>query len=167
MSYDDVYDDEEYDAGGRVLWGRIAFFAVAMLAAFFLGGALLDGGADPDELSAAQQEVQQLSEENARLEQQVSELSGGQVEGEQPAPEDGAAAPTEAPADTGTEAGAGDDGTGGSTYTVESGDTLIDIAEEVYGDGEQWPAIAEANGLDEGNPLVVGQELEIPPNPDG
>lgn len=161
MSYDDVYDDEGYDGGGRVLWGRIAFFAVALLVAFFLGGQLLGGGADPDELADAQQQVQQLSEENARLQQQVSELSGGQVEG-QPAdtPTEGQEQSTEA---AGTEAPAA----AGETYEVQSGDTLIDIAEEVYGDPDQWRAIAEANGLDEGNPLVVGQELEIPPNPDG
>ncbi|MBO1067890.1 MAG: LysM peptidoglycan-binding domain-containing protein [Dolichospermum sp. DEX189] len=30
-------------------------------------------------------------------------------------------------------------------YTVESGDSLWKIAEEVYGDGTQWTKIYEAN----------------------
>ena len=165
MSYDDVYDDEGYDGGGRILWGRIAFFAVALLVAFFLGGQLLGGGADPAELAEAQQQVQRLSEETARLQQQVSELSGGQVQGgDQPT---GAATEGQAQAQP-TEAGGSEaPATAGQTYEVQSGDTLIDIAEEVYGDPDLWRLIAEANGLDEGNPLVVGQQLEIPPNPDG
>jgi DNA-binding SARP family transcriptional activator len=32
-----------------------------------------------------------------------------------------------------------------TTYTVETGDTLWSIAESVYGDGGDWPAIAQAN----------------------
>jgi len=50
----------------------------------------------------------------------------------------------------------------GQTYTVESGDTLYSIAEEVYGDGNRWSEIAEANGIDDQSGLTVGQELDIP-----
>ena len=50
----------------------------------------------------------------------------------------------------------------GETYTVQSGDTLYSIAEEVYGDGNRWAEIAEANGIDDQSGLTVGQELDIP-----
>lgn len=47
------------------------------------------------------------------------------------------------------------------SYVVESGDTLYDIAQQVYGDGERWPEIAEANELED-DTLRVGEELDIP-----
>ena len=50
------------------------------------------------------------------------------------------------------------------TYTVQSGDTLWRISEQVYGDGSSYMKIFEANtGLLE-NPdhIFPGQELTIP-----
>lgn len=47
-------------------------------------------------------------------------------------------------------------------YTVEAGDTGAEISERFYGDQEGWAAIAEANDIDPGAPLRVGEELEIP-----
>ncbi|MEF8775102.1 MAG: hypothetical protein V5A43_01200, partial [Haloarculaceae archaeon] len=40
----------------------------------------------------------------------------------------------------------------GDTYDVEEGDTLWDIADEVYGDPRKWPVIFEANKKTEENP---------------
>ena len=52
----------------------------------------------------------------------------------------------------------------GNHYTVQSGDTLFKIAEEAYGDGEQYPKIFEANRdlLDSPDHILPGQELRIP-----
>lgn len=47
------------------------------------------------------------------------------------------------------------------SYVVESGDTLFSIAEALYGDGNRWPEIAEANDIDQTG-IRVGQELVIP-----
>lgn len=47
------------------------------------------------------------------------------------------------------------------SYVVESGDTLFSIAEALYGDGNRWPEIAEANEIDQTG-IRVGQELVIP-----
>jgi hypothetical protein len=48
------------------------------------------------------------------------------------------------------------------TYTVKRGDTLWDIAEKFYGDGQQWQKIAKASGLKEADDLAVGQRLRLP-----
>jgi LysM repeat protein len=48
-------------------------------------------------------------------------------------------------------------------YTVKSGDTLSGIAAQQYGDSMRWPAIADANGIDDPRGLKPGQILTIPP----
>src|SRR5262249_40734533 len=57
-------------------------------------------------------------------------------------------------------------GSGSSRYVVQSGDSLIDVAQAAYGDGALWYAIADANGIttEPENPLSteVGKALEVP-----
>jgi nucleoid-associated protein YgaU len=50
------------------------------------------------------------------------------------------------------------------TYTVQAGDTLGKIAQELYGDGSRWTEIYEANKdqIADPNSIEVGQELQIP-----
>ena len=48
---------------------------------------------------------------------------------------------------------------GGTTYTVESGDTLYGIAGRF---GTSVNAIAAANGISDPNYIYVGQQLTIP-----
>ncbi|WP_067816433.1 LysM peptidoglycan-binding domain-containing protein [Nocardia inohanensis] len=48
------------------------------------------------------------------------------------------------------------------TYTVESGDTLWAIAERFYGDGNRYPEIAAASGIDNPDAINPGQVLTIP-----
>jgi len=54
----------------------------------------------------------------------------------------------------------------GDTHTVQSGDTLWEIAEAYTGNGANWTQIAQANNvsyLSNGNPLIMpGQVLTIP-----
>lgn len=47
-------------------------------------------------------------------------------------------------------------------YTVKEGDTLWSIAQEVYGDGYAWAAIANANNLTNPNYIMVGTTLTMP-----
>lgn len=47
-------------------------------------------------------------------------------------------------------------------YTVALGDTLFDIAEREYGDGNLYPVIAEQNHLSNPALIDIGQELLIP-----
>jgi len=52
------------------------------------------------------------------------------------------------------------------TYTVQSGDTLWKISEQVYGDGSNYMKIFEANTglLENPDQIFPGQELIIPQN---
>lgn len=62
--------------------------------------------------------------------------------------------------------------TSNQTYTVQSGDTLFIIAQKIYGDGNFWQQIYEANRAligNDPNQIQLGMELVIPgkaqPNP--
>lgn len=48
------------------------------------------------------------------------------------------------------------------TYRVRAGDTLWDIAERFYGDGQQYHRIAAANNISNPDQIDVGWELKIP-----
>ncbi|MGB8389581.1 LysM peptidoglycan-binding domain-containing protein [Mycobacterium sp.] len=48
------------------------------------------------------------------------------------------------------------------TYTVVSGDTLWAIAERFYGDGNEYPVIADASGISNPDLIHPGQVLTIP-----
>jgi chitinase len=50
----------------------------------------------------------------------------------------------------------------GQQYTVQSGDTLVKIAEQFYGNGSQWTLIQNANPGINPNNLQVSQQLQIP-----
>jgi nucleoid-associated protein YgaU len=55
-------------------------------------------------------------------------------------------------------------GSGGSTYTVKSGDTLSKISKEAYGDANEYMRIFYANRdkLRDPDKIQIGQELTIP-----
>jgi len=62
------------------------------------------------------------------------------------------------------EAPAGPSSASGRTYTVQSGDTLWKISEEIYGSGSKYMKIFEANTdlLEHPDRIFPGQELKIP-----
>jgi nucleoid-associated protein YgaU len=47
-------------------------------------------------------------------------------------------------------------------YTIRSGDNLSKIAKRFYADANKYPAIAQANGIDDPNKIQVGQQLNLP-----
>lgn len=151
------------DYGGRILWGRIAVFGGALLLALLLGRCTAGGGVSEAEFTALQEENAQLREANQELEQTVTELQTRLQDLISEATEQ----PTTSPdGTTATEATTPPTPQSGQTYIVQPGDTLSGIASQVYGDPTKFGIIAEANGITESNPLQVGQELVIPPNPD-
>ena len=167
--------DHEYeledDYAPRILWGRLAFFAIALLLAFLFGRCTKDAGRPEAEYQEQVAQVLELSSENEVLKQQLAAANsegtpanegdgnggGGDNEGDaEPDPEE-----TEDPEGDG-EGAVGE----GTTYIVKEGDTLTTIAEEFYGDPTKFDLIVDANNLDESTGLRVGQELIIPPDPD-
>ncbi len=49
-----------------------------------------------------------------------------------------------------------------ASYTVQPGDTLIEISRKFYGSSQMVMQIKEANGLDDINKIYIGQELTLP-----
>jgi nucleoid-associated protein YgaU len=70
-----------------------------------------------------------------------------------------------APAGVGGPAGAATAPKGGSTYTVQAGDTLSKISKQYYGDANKYMKIFEANRdkLKDPDKIQPGQVLTIPP----
>jgi uncharacterized surface protein with fasciclin (FAS1) repeats len=82
--------------------------------------------------------------------------SGEQVNG------DRAPAPAQTTDGTATPAPAGTDITLGSSYTVQSGDTLGTISTRAYGTDRYWSAICTANSLANCDHIEIGDVLTIP-----
>jgi LysM repeat protein len=51
------------------------------------------------------------------------------------------------------------------TYTVQPGDTLSQISQDVYGTPSRFMDIAEASGVQDPDVIREGQELTVPPSP--
>lgn len=155
MDHDYEFED---DYAPRVLWGRLAFFLLALVLAFVAGNRCANDGVPEDDFKAEQQRVLALQSENAVLEQQLDAANQQGNAGNNDGGEDnndGGAEPTDAPTDESIPSG-------GTTYTVQEDDTLTTIAQEFYGDPLKYDLIVDANNLTDETPLRVGQELVIP-----
>jgi LysM repeat protein len=153
--------DHEYeledDYAPRVLWGRIAFFVLAILLAFLAGRCTKSAGADPDEFADRGKQISDLTRERDLLQAQVDAMAseppstGGKGNKGNKGNKGDPSEP------------AGEDEIGeGQRYTVKEGDTLTTIAEEFYGDPMKYDLIVDANNLDGTTDLTVGQVLIIP-----
>jgi len=47
-------------------------------------------------------------------------------------------------------------------YVIKRGESLADVAEQVYGDKNAWVRIANANGIKDPDHIEVGMVLIIP-----
>lgn len=154
MDHDYEVEDEY---APRILWGRLAFFLLALVLAFVAGRACAPDGIPADEFEAVQNEAFELASENKILQQQV-DAGAAEPETRNNKKDDGDAA-AEEPTEAATDEAVGE----GKTYTVQSGDTLTTIAEKFYGNASDFTLIVDANNLDDATGLRVGQELVIPP----
>jgi nucleoid-associated protein YgaU len=151
---DHDYELEE-DYAPRILWGRLAFFLLALVLAFSLGRCTKSSGVDEATFAAEQQRVVELQSENTILQQQVDAAAnqnnnqGGDAGGGDGG---GDAGQSEAP-QASEEPVAGE----GQTYTVQPNDTLTTIAQEFYGEQSKYDLIVDANNLSDDTPLRVGQ----------
>lgn len=48
-------------------------------------------------------------------------------------------------------------------YVVEPGDTLSSIAASALGDSRRWRELADLNGIEQPDLILVGQVLQLPP----
>ncbi len=159
---DHDYEPED-DYAPRILWGRLAFFGLALLLAFVAGRACAPGGVPESQFRAAQEEVTELQSDNQVLQAQLDAAAqqGGQGNAGKKKKKNNNAAAEEEATD-----GAGEQAVGeGQRYTVQAGDTLTTIAEKFYGDATAFDLIVDANNLDSATSLREGQELVIPPKP--
>lgn len=167
---------EPYEpAGTQILWGRVLVLLLALALAFWLGTTF--GGDD-----GSQRQLTEQRDEITRLEAQVTSLEAELAAvgtaadvsaGDRPAEQPSAAASEVAAASQSqrkksdkksnkSEQPKDPSRSNGQTYTIQSGDSLASIAQEVYGDPTKWRDIAQANELREPYSLTVGQSLEIP-----
>lgn len=137
---------------GRVLWGRVGVLALAVGLAFLLGRLSAPDGVPPGDLAAARSRIAELEQDNLNLVEAQKAVAAGGIDDTQVLGS--------------TEEGPGGAAADGDVYTVQEGDTLESIAADQYGDGSRFPLIAEANDVDATN-LVPGQQLRIPPDPEG
>lgn len=158
---DHDYELEE-DYAPRILWGRLAFFLLAVVLAFSVGRCTKSSGVDQETFAAEQQRVLDLQEQNTILQQQLDAAETNANQGGGGGNDNGGAAGEDPTEGAESESPVAD---GQTTYTVQSGDTLTTIAEEVYGDQSKFDLIVDANNLTEDTPLRVGQELVIPEEP--
>ena len=188
--YADLDDEWSSSApASQILWGRVAILGAALLIAFLLGR--MTAGDNAEALTAAEERIADL---NGELEQTRAQLdavraggmsgpaTGAESSGADASAADGESSEANADSDAGGDASAADDSAQdaadeqasdsggesaaqGESYTVEAGDNLFGLAEQFYGDGQQWRHIAETNGLPAGAVLEPGQELTIPPAP--
>lgn len=159
MMTDEGYQYEDDYSGAQVLWGRVLVLLLALVLAFWLGTTF---GGDDDasaQLAEQREQIQQLEGQVRSLEE---ELTAQNADGEQVAQGDSASEPAQAGGQPTDQASPEEEP---SEYVVQQGDSLTEIAEQVYGDPTLWPVIAEANGIDDPSNLTVGSTLKIPPQP--
>lgn len=69
---------------------------------------------------------------------------------------------TDQTADGNSDSGADTAAGSGTTYTVKSGDSLMKISRNIYGDESKYTLIMEANGIIDKDKIAIGQVLKIP-----
>jgi len=143
---DEAYEwdyNERQRPGGKILWGRVVVLAVGLFLAFLLGRTTAPEGIPASRVSALQDDIGELQQENEELQAVLAE-------------------PTNEPTDAATPAEEEEPVEPGESYVVEKGDTLRGIAETYCGDASFDDLIAEANDIDDPTNLPVGTELTIP-----
>jgi LysM repeat protein len=155
------WDEEEEPAPdtSNVLWGRIAFFGIALLLAFFFGRASAPNGIDATDLKTANDKIAALTTENEDLQQRLQAAEAAAPTDETSPSADASPTDQSSPTDTSS---AGDTTITGENYDVQRGDTLNTIAEKFYGDTAYGDYLAEVNHIDDPSALTIGMTLIIP-----
>lgn len=173
--------DVKQTAATRRSYGMAVIGVAAVLVAFIAGWVVAPrggGGADPTALAAAEDRVATAERRAAAAEAEVARGEERLRSLEADTAGEGGVG-TSSDTTTDGESTGGDDPTtnpGSSSpldgietvYVVRSGDSLWRIAERFYGDGDRYPEILAANGLDGGDSNIdPGDELVIPDSDGG
>jgi len=136
----------------NVLWGRLIALGILTLVAFFLGRWSAPNGIDEERLAAARADARQAEERAEELEAALQTQAAQQP------------SPTPTPSVTvGDQTDAADDANfQGEIYTVQSGDTLVRIADRFCNDPAHADVIADFNGIADPTMITPGMELKIP-----
>lgn len=174
--YEEEEEEELRPSGPRILWGRVVALLVLLFLIFLIGWWMAPNGISQDQFDEAvaqrddaEQQVTDLQADLDDLQAQVSDLETQLEEAERTADEGGAAATT----GTDAAAGGGEDGEAAAGdgenqyYTVQTGDTLAEIAIQFYEDPFLADVIAEANPeISDPDRLEIGDTLIIPDRPE-
>lgn len=87
--------------------------------------------------------------------------AGSEAPAETPEPEAGSEAPAEETASEATQEAAAESAVP-ETYTVQQGDTLLEISRKIYGNDTQVGAICELNGIHDYDHILAGEKLLLP-----
>lgn len=153
---DDLHDDElepdRYPPPANVLWGRVLTLGLALLFVFLIGRMSAPNGIPEADVAALNDRLAQSHQQVAALQDQIAAQAAANKAQASPAPSASAEATTSV----------GDKGT---TYIVQTGDTLNSIASKFYGDSSLADFIAESNNLSHASEVQVDQKITIPPKP--
>jgi nucleoid-associated protein YgaU len=154
---DPAYDWDDEPPTPKLLWGRVIALAAVLILAFLLGRATApdDSAEEVDQLQA---QLEEAGDRIAELETIVSAGATPTATETTPPETD----ETETPPDGGGGDGGGDGGGEDELvreYTVKTGDTYNEIAEEFFGDPALGACIADAN---EDATLIVGETINVP-----
>jgi hypothetical protein len=154
---DPTYDWDDEPPTPKLLWGRVIALAAVLILAFLLGRATA-----PDDSA---EEVDQLRGQLEEAGDRIAELELIVSQGATPTVTP-TVTPTDTPPDGGGGDGGGGDGGGGGggggivrEYTVKTGDTYNEIAEQFFGDPSLGACIADAN---DDQTLLVGDTINVP-----
>lgn len=152
-SYDWDYGEQPPNAGNggtpNVLWGRLAILGALLILVFLIGRWSAPNGVESEDLAAVRADYKAAQEE---IEELKAALTQPQA----------TVAPTPSVTVGEQEDEAQDATFDGEVYTVQSGDTMREIAERFCGDATQDDLIAEFNGIPDPTIISVGAELKIP-----
>ena len=150
-SYDWDYGDEppRENRAPNVLWGRLITLGCVLLLVFLVGRWSAPNGADPEKVEALRADYEAAQEEIDQLKAALTQPT------EQATPD-----PEVTVGDQTDEAE--DAEFNGKTYVVQSGDTMVAIADRFCGDPAKDELIADFNGISDPTLISVGTELKIP-----
>lgn len=145
---------KEVQKSGSFKWSYAAAVIIVMIALIILFVMMQRSGETPEQLATADEQTQQVIDEPSATDE-TAEQEPAAEEAQPAIDEESPPGPGNAPPQNELET---------ETFTVESGQSLWDIAESQLGNPYLWPVIYHLNQdiLDNPNQLLASADIEIP-----